>query len=122
MQKNSNRGNQPMLPIVLGDDRDALHFLLMSFYELGMIFKGGDILPALQSRSIDQQSDFAISADDGIDLRRNFRKIVNLQFSGAMIFNALAEITSIFIMHTLLQPLPTHPRILDRMECWRRAI
>ena len=57
MHEDSDRANQPMLPFVRGDDRDALDLLLVVFYEAGMIFKSRDILPAVESGSIDQQSD-----------------------------------------------------------------
>jgi hypothetical protein len=80
VQKNSDRANQPMLPIVPGDDRDALHLLLMIFYELGMIFESRNILPAFESGSVNEQPDFSILPDDRIDLRRNLREIVNVQF------------------------------------------
>jgi hypothetical protein len=40
MQENSDRANQPMLPVVPGDDCDALHPLLVIFYKPSMIFKG----------------------------------------------------------------------------------
>jgi len=43
-----------------GDDRDALYLLLMVFYEAGVFFKSRDILPAVETGSIDQQSDFAM--------------------------------------------------------------
>ena len=42
-----------MLPVMRGDDCDALYLLLVVFYEAGMFFKGGDILPAVETGSID---------------------------------------------------------------------
>ena len=105
MQKDFDRTNQPMLPFMPGDDRDALDLLLMIFYELGMIFKSCDILPSFAPGSVDQQSDLAILPDDRIDLRRDLGKSSAFNFSGAMIFNALAEITSAFITQILLYGL-----------------
>jgi len=46
MQENSDCSNQPILPIMPGDDCDALHLLLMALYESGVIFKSCNILPA----------------------------------------------------------------------------
>jgi hypothetical protein len=45
-----------------------------------MIFKSRDILPAIESRSINQQSDFALLTDDEIDLGRSLAEVVNFQF------------------------------------------
>ena len=69
-----------MLPVVRGDDCDALDLLLVVFYEPGMIFKSRYILPAVESGSIDQQSDFAMLTDERIDLRRNLAEVVSFQF------------------------------------------
>jgi len=33
MQEHSDRANHPMLPVVRGDDGDALYFLMVIFYE-----------------------------------------------------------------------------------------
>ena len=49
MKEHSDRANQPMLPVVRGDDCDALYFLLVIFYEPGMMFKRIDILPTMES-------------------------------------------------------------------------
>jgi hypothetical protein len=45
-----------------------------------MILKSRDILPAVKSGSINQQSDFSILADQGLDLWRNLSEIVCFQF------------------------------------------
>jgi 2-keto-3-deoxy-6-phosphogluconate aldolase len=54
MQENSDCANQPILPVVRGDDSDALYPLLMALYESGMIFKSCDTLPAGEFGSINQ--------------------------------------------------------------------
>jgi len=38
VQENSDRANQPMLPVVGDDHCDAIDLLLMAFYESCMIF------------------------------------------------------------------------------------
>jgi len=85
-----------MLLVVPGDDCDALYLLLVIFHESSMIFKGRDILPAVEPGSINQR----------IDLRRNLAKVVSLHFAGAMILNTLPEIMSVLIMRNLLQSKP----------------
>ena len=55
-----------------------------------MIFEGRNILPAVESGSINQQSDFPVLTDEIIGLRRNWRKSSAFNFSGAVILNALA--------------------------------
>ncbi len=37
MDENSDCANQPMLPVMRGDDCDALYLLLVVFYEAGML-------------------------------------------------------------------------------------
>jgi hypothetical protein len=69
-----------MLPVVRDDNCDEIYFLLVTFYEPSMISKGCNILPAVESRSVNQQSDFPVSTDDRIDLRRNLAEVVSLQF------------------------------------------
>jgi len=96
VQENSDRANRPMLLVVPGDDCDALYLLLVIFHESSMIFKGRDILPAVEPGSINQR----------IDLRRNLAKVVSLHFAGAMILNTLPEIMSVLIMRNLLQSKP----------------
>ena len=91
MDENSDFANQPMLPVMRGDDRDALDVLLVVFYEAGMFFKGRDILPAVETGSIDQQSDFALLTDERIDLRSNLVKSSAFNLFGATIFNALVR-------------------------------
>jgi hypothetical protein len=90
MQEHSDRANHPMLPVVRRDDGDALYLLMVVFYEPGMIFEGRNILPAVESGSINQQSDFPVLTDEIIGLRRNWRKSSAFNFSGAVILNALA--------------------------------
>ena len=80
MQKNSDRANQPALPVMRGDNCDALNFLVVAFYELSMIFKSPNILPAVEFRSINQQSDFPMLIDERIDLRRDFAEVIGSQF------------------------------------------
>jgi hypothetical protein len=63
MQEYSEGADKPMLPIVRGDDCDALYFLLVVFYESSMIFKSRDILPSVESGSINQQSDLPMLTD-----------------------------------------------------------
>ena len=77
MQKYSERANYPLLPIVPGDDCDALYFLLVVFYESGMFFKGGNILPTVELGSINQQSYFSMLADYKLDLRRNLAEVIS---------------------------------------------
>lgn len=96
VQENSDRANRPMLLVVPGDDCDALYLLLVIFHESSMIFKGRDILPAVEPGSINRR----------IDLRRNLAKVVSLHFAGAMILNTLPEIMSVLIMRNLLQSKP----------------
>src|SRR5208282_3058348 len=72
--------NQPTLPVVCDDDCGAFYFLLVIFYEPSMISKGCNILPAVESRSVNQQSDFPVLTDHRIDLRRNLAEVVRLQF------------------------------------------
>jgi hypothetical protein len=50
-----------MLSVVRDDNCDAIYFLLVAFYEPSMISKGSNILPAVESRSVNQQSDFLVS-------------------------------------------------------------
>jgi hypothetical protein len=67
-------------PPLRGDDCDALYLLLVVFYEPGMIYKSRNILPAVESGSINQQPDFPMLTDKRIDLRRNLAEVVSLQF------------------------------------------
>ena len=78
MNEEPNCAYNPMLPIMTSDNGDALHFLVVIVYEADMPFKGGDIFPAREIRGINQQSDFALLLDQGIDLRRELLKIVSL--------------------------------------------
>src|SRR5664279_2790437 len=80
MQEHSDRANHPMLPVVCSDDGDAFYFLVVVLYEPGMIFESRNILPAIKSGSINQQSDFSVLTDEGIDLRRNLAEVVGIQF------------------------------------------
>ena len=80
MEEHSDRANQPMLPIVRGDDCDALYLVLVVFYKPSMIFKSCDILPAVESGSINQQSDFPTLTDERVDLWCNFAEVVSFQF------------------------------------------
>jgi len=80
MQEHSDRSNHPMLPVVRGDDCVALYLLMVVFYEASMIFKSRDILPAVETGSINQQSDFPVLTDERIDLRRNLAEVVGFQF------------------------------------------
>jgi hypothetical protein len=80
MQKHSDRAKQPMLPVVRGDDRDALYLLLVVFYESGVIFESRNIFPTVESGSIDQQPDLPMLSDESIDLRRNLKKVGSFQF------------------------------------------
>ena len=52
MQENSDRADQPMLPVVRDNDCDAIYLLLVVFHESSMIFKGRDILPAIEPGGI----------------------------------------------------------------------
>src|SRR5271166_2000185 len=79
-----------MLPVVRDHHRDALYPLLVVLYETSMIFKSRNILPPLESGSINQQSDFAMLADKGIDLRRYFGKVACSQFLGRHDFQRIA--------------------------------
>ena len=56
VQEKSDRANQPVLPVVPGDDCDALYLLLVIFHESSMIFKGRDILPAVEPGRINLRS------------------------------------------------------------------
>jgi hypothetical protein len=58
----TDRANQPMLPLVRGDDCDALYLLLAVFYEPGMIFKSRNILLAVESGSINQHPRYLLVA------------------------------------------------------------
>src|ERR1035441_7229075 len=69
-----------MLPVVRDDDGDAIYLLLVTFYESSMIFEGRDILPAVEPGGINQQHNLAVLTDNRIDLRRNLRKVVGLNF------------------------------------------
>jgi hypothetical protein len=40
VQENSDRANEPMLPVVGDDDCGAIYLLLMALYESSMIFEG----------------------------------------------------------------------------------
>ena len=80
MDEDSERANQPTLPVMRGDDREALYFLLVISDEPGMSFKGLDIVPATESGSINQQSDFPMLTDERVDLRRNLAEVVSVQF------------------------------------------
>jgi hypothetical protein len=51
-----------MLPVVRGDDCDALYLLLAVFYEPGMIFKSRNILLAVESGSINQHPRYLLVA------------------------------------------------------------
>jgi hypothetical protein len=80
VQKHPDRTNQPMLPVVRDDDCNAIHLPLVVFDEPSMIFKGRNILPAVKSGSINQQSNLPIPTDDRIDLWSNLAEVVSLQF------------------------------------------
>ena len=80
MHEDSDRADQPTLPFVRNDDGEALDFLLVFFYEASMIFESGDILPAIESGSINKQPDFPTLTDERIDLRHNLVEVVSLQF------------------------------------------
>jgi hypothetical protein len=45
------------------DDGDALYLLMVVFYEPGMIFESRNILPTIESGSINQQSDLIHKRD-----------------------------------------------------------
>jgi hypothetical protein len=82
MHEDSNGGNQPMLPVMRGDDRNALDLLLVISYEAGVSFKRANILPAMEAGGINQQSDLPILTDERIDLRCNLPKVISVQFVG----------------------------------------
>jgi hypothetical protein len=79
MQEHSDRANHPMLPVVSGDDRDALDLLLVASYEPGMGLKGRNILSAVKPGTINQQSDFAVPTDERINLGPKLAKVFGLQ-------------------------------------------
>lgn len=80
MQKHSHRANKIMLPIMPDDDCNSLYFLLMTSYELRMMFKRRNIFPSTEFGCINQQSDLPVLTDKGIDLRRNLAEVVGFQF------------------------------------------
>jgi hypothetical protein len=80
MYEDSKRANQPMLPVMRGDDRYALDLLLVVFDEPGMGFKSPNILPAMESGRINQQSDLPMLTNERVDLRRNLAEVVSVQF------------------------------------------
>ncbi|MFZ0693500.1 MAG: hypothetical protein WAN51_05000 [Alphaproteobacteria bacterium] len=80
MGEHFNSGDQPMLPVMRSDNGDAFDLLLVVFYEPGMFFESRNIFPAVESGSINQQSDFAVLTDERIDLRSNLAEVVGLQF------------------------------------------
>jgi hypothetical protein len=81
MQEYSDGANQPMLPVVPGDDCDALYLLLVAFYEPGMLFESRNIFPAVELGSIIQQSDLPVLTDQRIDLQSNLAEVVSFQFT-----------------------------------------
>ena len=80
MHEDSERANQPMLPLVRGDHGDTFHLLLVVFDEPGMLFKSRYILPAVEPGSIDQQPDLPMLPNERIDLRGNLAEVVSFQF------------------------------------------
>src|ERR1017187_10333028 len=79
VQEHSDCTNHPMLPVVSGDDRDALDLLMVASYEPGVGCESRDILPAAESGTIDQQSDFPVLTDERIDLWPKLAKVFSLQ-------------------------------------------
>ena len=99
MQEHSHRANQPVLPFVPSDDRDAFHLLLVILHERRVRLESSDVLPALQTRPIDQKSDFAVPADDRTPPRARVggnRRLFSR--SGATIFRASGAMTSVLII------------------------
>jgi len=80
MNKHSDRANQPMVPLVPDNDGDTLYLLLVVSDEPCVIFKSLNVLPAVESGSINQQSDFPVLTDERIYVRRNIVKVVGFQF------------------------------------------
>jgi hypothetical protein len=80
MQEHSNCAYHPMLPVMRGDDSDALDLLVMVFNEPGMIFESRNILPTIESGSVNQQFDFPVLTNERIDLRSDLAEIVGFQF------------------------------------------
>jgi len=87
-----------MLPVARDDDCDAIYLLLVAFYESSMIFKGRDILPAVEPGSINQQPDFPYRLIIESTCGAIWRKSSTFNFSGAKILNTLPEIMSVLIM------------------------
>ena len=77
MHEYSDGADQPMLPIMRDNDRDALNPALVIFDKPGMIFKGRDVFLTVELRSINQQANFAKLTDDGINLRPDLTEIVS---------------------------------------------
>ena len=98
MHEDSKRANQPMLPVMRGDDRDALYLLLVVSYESGMSFKRLDIVPSAKFGSINQQSDLPLLTDQQSTCGPIWRKSSVYNLSGKAILNALGEMISVVIM------------------------
>lgn len=77
MHEDSERADQPMLPLVCGDHGDTFYLLLVVFYEPGMLFKSRYILPAVEPGGIDQQPDLPMLSNERIDLRGNVAEVVS---------------------------------------------
>jgi len=104
MNKNSDRANQPMLPIVRDNDSDALQSSDDGFFmNLACVSNVSNIFPAAESGGINQQSDLPVLANQRIDLRRNFADVFIFQILRIVIFNALAEMISVLINQASLR-------------------
>ena len=97
MQENSDRADQPMLPVVCDNDCDAIYLLLVVFYEYSMIFKGRDILPAIEPGGINQQPDLLVPTDNKSTCGAIWRKSSVFNLSGTVILNTLPEIVFVLI-------------------------
>ena len=54
MHEKTNCADDPMLPIVPGDNGYAFYFLVVIFYKADMPFEGGHVFPARTIRGINQ--------------------------------------------------------------------
>jgi hypothetical protein len=103
MHEDAKRANQPMLPVMRGDDRDALYLLLVVSDESGMSFKCVDMIPAMKSGSINQQSDVPMLLMSESTCGPIWRKSSAFNLFGNVILNTLAEMISVLIMEHLLR-------------------
>lgn len=68
VQKNFQRADQPVLPLMLGNDGNAIHLALMRLDKSGVFFDGRHIFPALQVGGIEDHAQASVLPDEWFHL------------------------------------------------------